>query len=113
VRILVTGSRTWDLYGPVFIALSLFGPETVVVHGGAKGADSLAEDAAKQLGFQTEVHFAQWDKHGRRAGILRNEEMLDTSPDLVLAFWDGASRGTRHCIDSARIRGIPVQVIGP
>ncbi len=48
---------------------------------------------------------------GRRAGPERNIRMLDSTPDLVLAFWDGQSRGTRHTISEARRRNITVRVV--
>ncbi len=48
---------------------------------------------------------------GRRAGLDRNVRMLDSKPDLALAFWDGQSRGTGHTITEARRRNIPVTVV--
>jgi hypothetical protein len=57
---------------------------------------------------------ADWNKHGKRAGFIRNIEMLDMlNPveDIVIAFWDGESRGTMHTVDNARERGIPCFVI--
>lgn len=111
MRVVVTGSRGWTKLGPILHALSKLPLDTIIVHGGAKGADALAEDAAKQLGMTTEVHFAEWERLGRSAGPNRNEQMLDSKPDLVLAFWDGSSRGTKHCIEGARKRGLPVEVI--
>ena len=50
--------------------------------------------------------------YGPRAVVIRNEQMLDTGVDLVIAFWDGQSRGTQHMIESAKRRGIPVEIIG-
>ena len=85
--------------------------EAVIVHGGAPGADRTAGFLADDFGFAVEEHPAEWEKHGKRAGFLRNVEMLESGVDLVLAFWDGASRGTKHMIDEARKRGIPVEVV--
>jgi hypothetical protein len=53
---------------------------------------------------------ADWKTHGRSAGPKRNLMMLDMKPDLVLAFWDGKSPGTKHLIENARKRGIPVRM---
>jgi hypothetical protein len=55
---------------------------------------------------------ADWAAHGMRAGYLRNVEMLEAyDPDLVIAMWNGQSRGTKHTMDEAEQRGIPVEVI--
>ena len=61
---------------------------TFVIHGGARGVDRLAGRAAVRLGIPVEVYPADWDKYGRSAGFVRNQEMLTVGrPDLVLAFW--------------------------
>lgn len=57
------------------------------------------------------VHYADWDRYGRAAGPIRNKVMVDSKPDLVLAFPYGESRGTRHCIRVANEAGIPVIVV--
>jgi hypothetical protein len=81
-----------------------------VIHGGARGADAMAGMAAKWCRLPVEEYPADWRTHGRRAGFLRNLEMLDQRPDLVIAFQRNGSRGTQHTIDEARKRGIPVEV---
>jgi hypothetical protein len=89
-----------------------------VIHGAAsrkprgveRSADMLADRAARELGFTVEPHPADWKRHGKAAGPIRNLAMLDTKPDLVLAFQRDGSRGTQHTIDEARKRGIPVEV---
>lgn len=80
------------------------------MHGGAPGADQLAARAARKLGLEVEEYRADWGKYGRRAGMLRNLEMLNRNPDFVLAFWDGQSKGTAHTIREARRRGMHVAV---
>jgi hypothetical protein len=82
--------------------------ETIVMHGTARGADEIAGTVARSLGFTIEEYPASWTQFGRRAGIIRNLQMLDEKPDYVLAFWDGQSKGTAHCIEAARRRNIPV-----
>lgn len=81
------------------------------MHGTARGADRLAAGYADSLGLEVEHYPADWKRHGKRAGILRNLEMLDAEPSLVIAFWNGRSCGTKHTIDEARRRGIPVEII--
>lgn len=84
---------------------------TIVMHGGAPGPDRWAAQAASRRNLLAREYLPDWERHGKKAGILRNLEMLDQGPDLVIAFWDGESRGTKHTIDGARRRGIPVEVI--
>lgn len=91
--------------------LSAFPPDTVVIHGDARGADRLADHAARGLGLKVEPYPADWSRYGKRAGILRNLEMLDSNPTTVIAFWDGESRGTQHTIDEARKRGIRLWIV--
>jgi hypothetical protein len=86
-------------------------PSAEIIHGGAPGADRIAGWLAEDFGFTVREFKANWDRGGKRAGILRNIKMLDASPDLVIAFWDGKSRGTKHTIDEAKRRGIPVEVL--
>lgn len=86
----------------------------VVVHGNAPGADSIAnrwalENNRNGYNVAVEVHPAQWTKHGRRAGPLRNQEMVDAGADLVLAFIKDNSPGASHLVREARTAGIPVE----
>lgn len=71
---------------------------TLIVSGGAKGADTLAERYAEGKGIETKIFLPDWNKYGRKAGFLRNIDIVKNS-DLVFAFWDGISPGTKHLID--------------
>lgn len=75
------------------------------------GADVLAEHVCRELGIETEVHYAEWDRYGHRAGPIRNRKMIDSDVEGVLAFWDGSSSGTGDTIHCARGRGLPVRVV--
>ena len=111
--VLVCGSRAWQDSQAIADRFAKYPRGTVVLHGGAsRGADYLASLIAKTMGFSQEVMPADWRRLGRGAGIIRNGQMLDRNPDVVLAFWDGSSPGTRHTIKEARRRGIPVEVVG-
>ena len=78
-----------------------------IIHGNAKGADSLADQYAVVNWTGLEVYPAKWEEHGKAAGIIRNKQMLDEGkPDVVLAFPGG--RGTAHMKRIARERGIEV-----
>lgn len=112
-RVLICGSRGWTnerLIGAVVAALP---PGTVVIHGAARGADSIAGRAAEQCGLPVEQYPAEWRRYGRAAGHRRNTQMLtDGRPDLVIAFrLDGPSKGTDNMIAQARSAGIRVQVV--
>src|SRR5271157_4556092 len=113
MRVLVCGSRTWNDYGKIVRELVGLGaaPHTII-EGGAKGADLLAQRAALALNWPWQEVKADWDKYGRAAGMIRNKQMLvEGQPDLVLAFWDGVSRGTANMIELAKKANIPVKVI--
>lgn len=108
LRVLVCGSRTWTSELEIRSVLKDLPRDTTVIHGGADGADRLAGVVARSMGMRVEEYPANWKSLGRRAGFLRNLQMLDQKPDFVLAFWDGVSKGTKHTIDQARKRNIPV-----
>lgn len=81
-----------------------------IVTGDAKGADQLAQDWAERHGVRCTMYIAEWGKHGRAAGPMRNKRMLDeTKPDLVLAFPGGA--GTADMVRQARAAGVLVREV--
>lgn len=83
---------------------------TTVVSGGARGPDTIAETRAKERGLPTEILPADWDKHGKNAGFLRNSTIVKTS-DWVVAFWDGNSHGTADTIRKAHTSHKPLTVV--
>lgn len=115
MRILVTGSRDWDDEGTIRLALAqitmLHGHEHVVVHGGARGADTIAGAVADAWtgGMTTETHPADWNQYGKRAGFVRNAEMVNAGADVCLAFIRNNSRGATMCAQLAEKAGIPVR----
>lgn len=80
-------------------------PHTII-EGGAKGADSLARAFAKKSEWGLETYTADWSKYGVRAGPIRNVEMLEAKPDLVIAFPGG--RGTAHMVKIAKEASVKV-----
>lgn len=114
MRVLVCGSRDYDDYARVFMELDIVHsrtPITLVIEGEARGADLLARRWAETMKIKVLAYPADWDKHGKRAGYIRNKLMLDEGkPDLVIAFWDGQSCGTEMMIDLARRAGVTVKV---
>jgi len=113
VKLIIAGGREYYRYGPVLSNLKKLCSEydiTEVVCGKARGADTLGERAAKRLGIKVKYFDPNWDEFPDTAGCIRNLEMADYS-DILLAFWDGFSTGTKHMIDNARYRGLIVIVI--
>lgn len=112
MRILVSGSRTWDDYDTIEREINrALGDEltATIVHGGAAGADTLAAHAAHAIGLGIEVHPADWKQYGRGAGYRRNQEMVKAGADICLAFIRSNSRGASHCAAMAERAGIPVR----
>ena len=82
----------------------------VIISGGAAGADSLGEQYAQENGIAIERHPADWKKHGKAAGPIRNAEMAACA-DFLIAFWDGKSRGTQNMMMNAVKKDIPCIVV--
>jgi predicted Rossmann fold nucleotide-binding protein DprA/Smf involved in DNA uptake len=81
-----------------------------IVSGRAKGADSLGEEYALENGHNCKIFPADWDKYGKAAGYKRNSEMAEYA-ELLIAFWDGTSRGTEHMINIAEKKGLKIKII--
>ncbi len=116
MRILVTGSRDWTDREAVWSALNEHAtPGATVVHGDCPtGADHLAKQwCSTQPDIVESPHPANWKEHGRAAGPIRNQQMVNLGADLCLAFPLGASRGTRDCMRRAEGAGIPLRVVAP
>lgn len=133
IRVLVCGSRTWTDQGIISTVLMGFLEEAivgmgnlVVIEGCAPGADSFAHHFfdgpceapgggthAAHVNVTHEHYPADWEKYGKRAGYIRNQQMLDEGrPDVVVAFRaNGESRGTDMMLDLARLAGIRTYVI--
>jgi hypothetical protein len=111
--LVVAGSRTFDDYELLEAKLDFYTknhPEVVVISGCAKGADTLGERWAEKRGHKIERFPADWTRHGKRAGFVRNAEMANHA-DAVVVFWDGKSRGTRHMIKLARQKNLPLRIV--
>lgn len=83
---------------------------TQVVTGGARGVDTIAFDWAWAHGIPVQVIAAEWSRHGRAAGPIRNREIARLAERLI-AIHDGHSRGTMHMIESMRNLRKPVEII--
>ena len=109
MKVIVCGGRDYRDRERVFATLDAIHAETpitILMHGNAHGADALADDWAFQK-VKIATFLPLWKEHGRAAGPMRNQEMLDASPDLVIAFPGG--RGTADMV--RRARDVNVHVI--
>ena len=115
MRILVCGGRDYDDEIVLYATLDVIHenrPVTRLIHGAARGADSLAAAWAKSRGVPTLAFPAHWWRDGRAAGFLRNARMLrDGRPELVVAFPGG--KGTAHMVGLARDAGVPLLEVAP
>lgn len=111
MKVLVCGGR--DFANVAFIwtrldRLHAERPITELIHGGARGVDTIAGDWAKtKPGIKRWVCKAEWEKHGKAAGPKRNARMLEWEPDLVVAFPGG--RGTADMV--ARARKVNIEIM--
>ncbi len=121
MKVLCCGDRNWNNINIIMEHLMKFPADTIIIEGEARGADTISRMAAEFLGFKVQKFPADWEKYkslainGRKnpAGPIRNRQMLDEKPDLVLAFHNdiGNSKGTKDCITEAKKRGIEVRLI--
>lgn len=116
-RVAIVGCRYFNDYdllysnmGNLFPAMLSDDPQYVIVSGGAPGADTLAARFAKEEFMNTEIFRADWEKHGKAAGPLRNQKIVDRA-DYVVAFWDGKSRGTKDTINKTMKAKKPLIII--
>ena len=114
MRVIIAGGREFDDYEMMEEEMDcLYGKlhsQIVVVSGTARGADSLGERWGKENQLSIESFPADWSKYGKSAGYRRNAEMANHS-DILIAFWDGESKGTKHMIDLALGKGLLVQIV--
>lgn len=106
IRLIVAGGRDFSNYAQLKSILDRFvkkhnDSEIVIISGNARGADSLGERYAAETEIRVEKYPADWGQHGKKAGFIRNAEMAKVA-DVLIAFWDGQSRGTKHMIEQMR-----------
>jgi len=108
-RILICGDREYKDWIQVRDYLDTLSRTTIIIHGGARGADSIAGNLAISLKMKVIKFPAEWDKYGKGAGLIRNQQMLDEGhPDLVIYFHKDIenSKGTRDMLKRATDSGI-------
>jgi hypothetical protein len=115
VRLLVTGGRDYRDSFSLECALSEVAAfesleSLVIVHGAARGADTLAAEWAERMGYKDDPYPADWDSEGKAAGVLRNQRMLETGIDYAIVCPGG--RGTRDMMERLFNAGVPFKYIG-
>ena len=100
MKLLITGSRTFNDKILLFSELDKLDFD-ILISGGAKGTDKIAEEYAINNNIPIDQHKPNYSKYGRGAPIVRNKEMVEFG-DMVIAFWDGKSKGTKSTIDYAK-----------
>ena len=112
MKVIIAGSRNFNDYNLLKSScdnlLTQF-TNIEIVSGTARGADKLGERYAREKGYSIKEFPANWNL-GKSAGYFRNDEMAKYS-DMLIAFWDGTSKGTKHMIDLANKRGIKVEIV--
>ena len=123
LRVIVAGSRDFDDYKllkkKVSEKLSSYDTTNTpvrIISGTARGADQLGEHFAKSENYLLSKFPADWGLYGKSAGYRRNVEMAqfavaNDNIGVLIAFWDGKSKGTKHIIDIANRYGLYVEVI--
>lgn len=120
VKVIVAGSRTANNFELVEKSLMMYFKEhklhradVEIISGTARGADQLGEQFANKYGLKLTKFPADWDKYGKSAGYIRNEEMAKYANEngILFAFWDGKSKGTNHMINLAKKYSLTVIII--
>jgi len=119
IRLLVCGSRDWKNKNIIAAYIEQISKRDTgvkcVIEGGASGADIIGRVVAQELKIPVITFLANWQKYDKKAGMLRNQQMIDEGkPDFVLAFHNNidASKGTKDMIQRAKKNNIPGCLIG-
>ena len=106
MKVAVIGSRELTIDD-----LGKYLPEdtTEIVSGGAKGIDNCSKEYALAHNIKLTEFLPEYKKFGRAAPLKRNLQIIEYS-DIVLAFWDGKSKGTKYVIDSCQKMGVEIKV---
>ncbi len=85
-------------------------PDVIIYSGNGRGADSMGEQFAHEIGLEPVIYKPDWDFDGKSAGPKNNEKIVK-EVDAAICFWDGKSRGTKHTIDFCIKHNKPYRII--
>jgi len=106
MKVAVVGSRS---IGEADISRYIPPDADLIISGGAVGVDTLAEKYADERGIKKLILYPDYELYGRNAPLIRDKLIVDHA-DLVIAVWDGNSKGTEFTISYAKRRGVPCEV---
>jgi hypothetical protein len=111
MKVAIVGSRSFTNIDVLLYHMQIFHPKCFeeIISGGARGADGLARDYARLHNIPYTEYKPDWKQNGRAAGFRRNGKIVANS-DIVIAFWDGRSKGTEYTIQLAKQFRKPVVV---
>lgn len=114
MRVIIAGTRIFKDFEKLSIhcdkILSNVETHIEIVCGGATGADELGKMYALKHFYPLKMFPANWDKHGKAAGPIRNEQMAIYA-DALICFWDGESRGSKNMIELAKEYKLKIRII--
>ena len=115
LKIVIAGCRNYNNYDEAkdyidFCIREIKKNNTIVIlSGGCRGADAIGERYAIENGYEIRKFVADWDKYGKAAGPIRNEQMAKDA-DYIICFWDYKSRGTKSMIENAKKYSKPYKI---
>ncbi len=113
IKVIIAGGRDFDDYLKLCQVCDKFLKDQInieIVSGAYKGADLLGERYAAERNYLIKQFPADWRRYGKSAGLKRNAEMANYA-NLLIAFWDGKSKGTKNMIELATLAGLKVKVV--
>ena len=113
IKLAIVGSRTFNDYNFLEEQINNKYKNNIIkciISGGAVGVDKLAEKYVEKHLIPIIVHLPEWNKYGKSAGYIRNQLIVNDA-DIIVAFWDGISKGTKISIDLARKSNKVVEII--
>lgn len=114
MRVIIAGGREFSDYNTLkrkcdYYLQNIKEP-VEVISGHASGADALGERYANEKGYKITMFPADWKRYGKSAGPIRNRQMAEYA-DVLIAFWDGISLGTKNMIDQAKEKGLKIKIV--
>lgn len=111
MKLAIIGSRSFNDYNKLKEILEPYKSKiTLIISGAAKGADVLGEKWAIENNIPTLIFPADWNKHGKIAGFIRNEDIIKNCEGCI-AFWDKRSPGTKHSLSLCKKYNKPYKII--